>query len=110
MVDATKLDAEVGWKILLKDWAVSPSLRGRYEAKSISLLLQPAVAVLLILSGYRIFSQQYLAAILLVVFSLILWRIVRRIVKTRMVRPFMLLSLLLGTALISYEALTNDPV
>jgi diguanylate cyclase (GGDEF)-like protein len=110
MGNAKKLDTEVGWKILLSDWAVSPSLRGRYEAKSISLLLQPAVAVLLILSGYRIFLQQYLAAILLVVFSLILWRIVRHIVKTRMVRPFMLLSLLLGTAIISYQALTNDPV
>jgi len=110
MGNAKKLDTEVGWKILLKDWAVSPSLRGRYEAKSISLLLQPAVAVLLILSGYKIFSQQYLAAIFLVVFSLILWRIVRHIVKTRMVRPFMLLSLLLGTAIISYEALVNDPV
>ena len=110
MDDANDLTAEAGWKVQLRDWAVSPSLRGRYEAKSISLLLRPAVAMLLVVSLYQVYSERYLAAILLVAFSLILWRIVRHIVKTRMVRPFMLLSLLMGTAFMSYEALTSDPV
>jgi diguanylate cyclase (GGDEF)-like protein len=110
MDDANELNAEADWKVQLRDWAVSPSLRGRYEAKSISLLLRPAVAMLLIVSLYQVYSERYLAAILLVSFSLVLWRIVRHIVKTRMVRPFMLLSLLMGTAFMSYEALTYDPV
>ncbi len=46
----------------------------------------------------------------MVVFSLLLWRIVSHIVKTRMVRPFMLLCLLIGTAIMTYEAVTYDPV
>jgi len=110
MDDANELNAVAGWKVQLRDWAVSPSLRGRYEAKSISLLLRPAVAVLLIVSLFQVYSERYLAAIMLVTFSLVLWRIVRHIVKTRMVKPFMLLSLLMGTAFMSYEALTYDPV
>jgi len=110
MDDANKLNTEASWKVQLRDWAVSPSLRGRYEAKSISLLLRPAVAVLLIVSLYQVYSERYLAAVLLAVFSLVLWRIVRHIVKTRLVRPFMLLSLLIGTAFMSYEALIYDPI
>ena len=110
MKDEKILNNKSGWKANLKDWSVSPSLRGRFEARSMSLLLLPAISVLLVIAVVKVFSQRYLVAILLVVFSLLLWRIVRHIVKTRMVRPFMLLCLLIGTAIMTYEALVYDPV
>ena len=110
MVDEKILNDKSGWKTILKDWSVSPTLRGRFEARSMSLLLLPAVSVLLVIAVVKVFSERYLVAILLVVFSLLLWRIVRHIVKTRMVRPFMLLCLLIGAAIMTYEALAYDPV
>lgn len=110
MEDEKILNDKSGWKANLKDWSVSPTLRGRFEARSISLLLLPAISVLLVIAVVKVFSQRYLVAILLVVFSLLLWRIVRHIVKTRMVRPFMLLCLLIGAAIMTYEALIYDSV
>ena len=99
---------DVGWKQLIREWSVSSTVRGRYEARSIALIIPPVIFILLIVSGLKLYSERYSVAVLLVSLTILVWMLGRYIARTRNIRPCVLILLLLGIGIITVESLWFD--
>ena len=102
--------SDFNWKSKILAWRISPDSRSRYEIKSMTYLLYPAIAAVLISSLLKLYSERYLVAALLIGFSFILWLLIKQIIKTHIVRPYVLLIFLLGITIVITEAVIFDPV
>jgi len=98
----------VDWNKLIREWSVSSTIRGRYEVRSISRVIPPVIIVLLIVAGFKLYSERYIVAALLIFLTLLVWQFGRYILRTGMVRPLVLLLLFLGIGIITVESLLFD--
>ena len=98
------------WKERLRNWCTTPSFRAQHEIQSISRITPYAIAIMLILAGIQWYSGKSSVAILLILLCVTVWFLVRKIIASGIVRPFVFITLIFAAAVLVFDASRFDPI